>query len=310
MKLIYFVSSEFDYETVLYAGVGPRFARSFGWQTEPIRTIMDIPCDVGMIDGRLTESDIRQLDAFLAQSPAKRFPIFFRLSDPDMPTYTRESDLYGLRMKDRPGVHYVSLYDPEGPLLEFIKSLKRSSVVRLSYPYDFSREIDQSFAMRRRQVFLSGQQNSRLYPLRHSLRQARTSRWLARLAVTELPHPGYADIGRSRKHEIIHERYIEFAARFTHFFLCPSRYRVELMKYVECGYAGCVPIGEPPNSLKDALRHCMLPYTGRTSQLLKAIMANRNDMIERASEYRRIMRTLRDPVTLNAKLENQIRSVI
>jgi len=310
MKLMYFVSSGFDYGTVIYAGVGPRFAQPFGWPVAPIRTIMDAPCDVGLIDGRLTGDDLLQLDEFLSLSPARRFPVFFRLSDPDMPTYTRESDLYGLRKKDYPGVHYMSLYDPAGPLLEFTQSLKRSQVVRISYPYDLSREIDTAFCSRRRQVFLSGQQNKRLYPLRHTLHQARASRWLARLAVTELPHPGYADIGRPRKHEIVHERFIRHAAQFTHFFLCPSRYRVELMKYIECGYAGCVPIGEPPDSLKHELGHCLLPYTGRTTQLLKAVSADRHEMMERAGEYRRIMRRLRDPATLNAALEDQIRTVI
>lgn len=310
MNLIYFISSDFDYGTLLYAGVGPRFAQSFGWQIEPIHAIEDTPCDVGLIDGRLTGNDLKRLDAFLARDPAPRFPVFFRLSDPDMPTYTRASDRYGLDMKDRPGVHYMSLYDPAGPLLEFTKTLKRSRVVRLPYPYDASRELDLDLSARRRQVFLSGRQNRTLYPLRYSLHQERAARWLVRLAVTELPHPGYADTGTAFKHEIIHERFIEYAARYTHFFLCPSRYGVELMKYTECAYAGCVPIGEAPNSLKDELLRCLLPYKGRTSQLLKALMSDRVEMRARALEYRQIMRTLRDPAALATALADQIRNLL
>lgn len=310
MKLVYFVSSDFDYGTVLYAGVGPRFARPFGWRIEPIHSMENVTCDAGLIDGRLTGTDLKRLDAFLSRTREPRFPVFFRLSDPDMPTYTRPSDRYGLDMKDRPGVHYMSLYDPAGPLLDFTKSLKRSRVVRLPYPYDASREIHRNWSTRRRRVFLSGRQNSRLYPLRYVLHRKRAARWLVRMAVAELPHPGYADIGQTFRHEIIHERYIDYAARFTHFFLCPSRYSVELMKYVECAYAGCVPIGEPPHSLKPHLLPCLLPCTGRTSHLLSAIMAGREEMMARAAEYRRIMRTLRDPATLNSALQDQIRTLI
>jgi hypothetical protein len=310
MRIVYFISSNFRYETVIYSGIGPRFARSFGWPIEPISSIRDVTCDAGLIDGRLTEEDFGQIDAFLAASPQRAFPIFFRLSDPEMPICNHEEDRYVLRKKDLPGVHYVSIYDPEGPVLDFVRSLKRSRVVRLPYPYDVSKQIDRDFARRQRRVFLSGAQSRELYPLRHGLRRKRRWNPLARLAVSELPHPGYPDIGERQRHGFVHERYIDHAAGFTHFFLCPSRYRVELMKYVECGQAGCVPIGEPPNSLKEHVRHCFLSYSGRTMELLKAIAAGRREMAEMAAEYRRIMRALRDPARLNASLEDQIRAIL
>ncbi|MGA2800844.1 MAG: hypothetical protein ABSE97_00500 [Verrucomicrobiota bacterium] len=310
MKIVYFISSNFPYETVIYSGIGPRFARSFGWPTEPISSIRDVTCDVGLIDGRLMEGDFGQIDAFLAASPKRAFPIFFRLSDPEMPTCDHEWNSYVFRKKDLPGVHYVSIYDPEGSVLDFVRSLKRSRVVRLPYPYDASKQIDRDFALRKRRVFLSGAQSRKLYPLRHGLRRKRRWNPLARLAVSELRHPGYPDIGERQRHDVVHERYIDHAAGFTHFFLCPSRYRVELMKYIECGYAGCVPIGDPPNSLKDHVRHCFLSYSGRTMELLKAIAAGRREMMEMAAEYRRIMRAMRDPTKLNASLEDQIRAIL
>ncbi len=310
MKIAYFISSGFPYETVIYPGVGPRFGRSFGWSIEPISSIRDATCDVGIIDGRLTEEDFGHIDAFLAAPPRRNFPIFFRLSDPEMPTYDHQDDRYVFRKQDLPGVHYFSIYDPAGPVLDFVKSLKRSRVVRLPYPYDVSRQIDRDFDQRRRRVFLSGAKRRKLYPLRHSLHWK--SRWnpLAWLAVSKLRHPGYPDSGQPLRHGLVHERYIDHAAGFTHFFLCPSRYRVELMKYVECGYAGCVPIGEPPHSLAQHVRHCFLPYSGRTMELFRAISAASQEMREMAAEYRRIMRALRDPSALNAALEDQIRAIL
>ncbi len=310
MRIVYFISSNFQYEKVIYPGVGPRFAQSFGWPIKPISSIRDVTCDAGLIDGRLTEEDFGQIDAFLAASPKRAFPIFFRLSDPEMPTDDHEWNSYVLHKKDLPGVHYFSIYDPEGQVLDFVRSLKRSRVVHLPYPFDVSMQIDRDFARRKRRVFLSGAQFPELYPFRYCLHRKRRWNPLVRLAVSELQHPGYPDIAQPQKHAVIHERYIDHAAGFTHFFLCPSRYRVELMKYVECGYAGCVPIGEPPNSLKDHVRHCFLSYSGRTVELLKATASSRREMTEMAAEYRRIMRAIRDPSKLNASLEDQIRAIL
>jgi hypothetical protein len=310
MRIVYFISPKFRHETVLYSGVGPRFAQSFGWPIEPISSILDVTCDAGLIDDRLTEEDFGQIDAFLAGSSKRTFPILFRLSDPEMPTYEGAGVKYILRQKDLPGVHYFSIYDPEGPLLDFVRSLRCSRVVRLPYPYDASKQIDRDFALRKRRILLSGAQGRKLYPLRHGLRRKRRWNPLARLAVSELRHPGYPDIGNRQRHAIVHERYIEHAAGFTHFFLCPSRYRVELMKFVECGYAGCVPIGEPPTSLADHVRHCFLRYSGGTMELIKAISAGRREMTEMAAEYRRVMRAIRDPSTLNAALQEQILAIL
>ena len=310
VKIAYFISSKFQYEKVIYPGVGPRFAQSFGWPIESIGSLGDARCDAGIIDGRLTREDFEQIDTFLTSSAKGAFPIFFRLSDPEMPTYDHEDDRYVFLKKDLPGVHYFSLYDPEGPMLDFVRSLKRSHVVRLPYPYDVSRQIDRGFDQRKRRVFLSGAKRRKLYPLRHGLHRKRRWNPLARLVVSELRHPGYPDSGQRLKHAVVHERYIDHAAGFTHFFLCPSRYQVELMKYVECAYAGCVPIGEPPKSLAKHVRHCCLPYSGRTMELVRAISAGRREMVEMAAEYRRTMSALRDPFALNTGLEDQIRAIL
>ena len=97
MRVVYFISSKFRYETVIYSGVGPRFARSFGWPIEPISSIRDATCDAGLINGRLTEEDFGQIDAFLAAPPKMAFPIFFRLSDPEMPVRNHEEYGYVFR---------------------------------------------------------------------------------------------------------------------------------------------------------------------------------------------------------------------
>ena len=113
--------------------MGPRFAQSFGWPIEPISSIFNVTCDAGLIDGRLTDEDFGQIDAFLAASSKRTFPIFFRLSDPEMPTYEGAEDKYVFRQKDLPGVHYFSIYDPRARcwILSGRLSVRESSASRI-----------------------------------------------------------------------------------------------------------------------------------------------------------------------------------
>jgi hypothetical protein len=307
VRIVYFVSPTFDFGTVIYPGVGPRYAQSFGWPTAPIDALSRTPCDVAVIDNRLTDADRAHLDRELAV-PERSFPVFFKLSDPDAPNYRDEATRYIFRQRDAPGIHYLSIYDPEGPLHDFVASLRRSKVLRLPFPYDASREIERDFASRRRRVLLSGAQSRECYPLRYALHRRRRFDPLLRLAVSELPHPGYADIGQRLRHNLVFEAFVEHAAKFSHFFLCPSRYRVELMKYVECAYAGSVPIGELPKSLAGELRDGFIVYSGRARDLIKALAADPREMAERAASYRAVMRKLRDPATLLSTFEARIRA--
>jgi hypothetical protein len=309
MNIVYFLSPRHPYETVIYSGVGPRYAQIFGWPTASLETIAKADCDIGIIDNRLMNTDLDLIDVFLAQRQ-RRFPIFFKLSDPDMPTYREEVTRYIFRQANVPGVHYISIYDPEGPLQDFMATLSRSHVLRLPFPYDAKQEVECEFDDRRRAVFLSGSADPRpLYPLRSRLRRQIWVNPLLRLVVTDLPHPGYPERGEAPRHDLVFERFVRRAAQYSHFFLCPTRYRSELMKFVECAYAGCVPIGEAPNSLKDHVGRCFISYSGHPMQLFKSVMSTRGEMQARAAEYRSIVRTLRDPARLVASFKEQILDV-
>jgi len=309
LKIIYFLSPRYPYETVIYPGVGPLYAKSFGWPTANIDRLWEVECDIGIVDNRLMEADFETIDAFLADS-ARRFPLFFKLSDPDMPAYADKTTRYTLAKKDVAGAHYISIYNPAGPLKEFMASMKRSRMVRLPFPYDRSREIDRDFDGKKRGVFLSGANHPELYPMRALLHRQRTVNPLLRFAVPVLRHPGYPENGKEPLHDIMFGRFVEYAARFSHFFLCGTRYRVELMKYVECAYAGCVPFGEAPAALRDITSDCFVAYSGRSMQLVKEILSDKQAMQERAAEYRRVMRAERDPQRLNDELRRQVAAVL
>lgn len=309
LRIVYFHSDTHAYDKAIYPGVGPAFARPFSWESRPISRIGEGDCDCAIVDNRLEPGDIEQLTRHLALPPSSRPPLFFRISDPDMPATTNPCTRFIFDCADHPGVHYATTYDPEGPVLAFTRPLRVSRVVGLPYAYDSSREIDIPLAGRRRRIFLSGSNSRTLYPLRYALRRSRSRLPWLRLVIVDLNHPGYPEDGQPPRHGITHARFVSFAAQFTHFFLCGARYNVELMKYVECAYAGCVPVGVPATSLSATAGQYFRPYTARGFDLLRDVCQAMPTLEERAAGYRAAMRELRAPARIVRDLVAEIRSI-
>lgn len=307
MKIVYFISSTHPYERAIYPGVGPLLARAFDWPVAFISDIGETQFDVAIVDNRLERGDVPALEKYLARPAKFRAPILFRLSDPEMPKSSNENVRFIFEQADKPNVHFATVYQPEGALLKFAQSLRSSVLVDLPYPYDETRELDAEFAGRKRAIFLSGASGKRVYPLRHQLRRQRRWNPFLRARVFDLPHPGYPDTSSETRHGFTHDRYIGLAATFTHFFLCPSIYEIELMKFLECAYAGCVPIGRCAKTLATEIGACVTPYSGNSRHIAKELSAPMDELSYRAMEYRRIMKNLRAPHTIIAKLEEQIR---
>ncbi len=309
LRIIYFHSDTHPYEKAIYPGVGPAFARPLSWQARPISRIDEGDCDCAVVDNRLEPGDVEMLKRHLVVAASSRPPLFFRISDPDMPQAANPCVRFIFECADHPGVHYATTYDPEGPFLTFVRTLKASRVVHLPYPYDSSREVEIPLAVRRRKVLLSGSNSKTLYPLRHALRRKRSRFPWLRPLIFELKHPGYPEEGKPPRHDITHARFVDFAARFTHFFLCGTRYNVELMKYVECAYAGCVPVGVPATSLNAAVGHFFLPYAARAFDLLRDVSQPIKALEERATGYRAAMRELRSPPRIIGDFCAEVRSM-
>jgi hypothetical protein len=310
MKIVYFVSSTHPYERAIYPGVGPLLARSFDWPTAFISDIGETQFDVGIVDNRLEKGDVTALEKYLARDAKLRSPILFRISDPDMPRSTNGNIRFIFQQADKPSVHYATVYQPEGALLEFAHSLRSSVLVDLPYPYDKTRELDLDVAYRKRAVFLSGAAGKRVYPLRQLLRRQRHWNICLRSRIFDLTHPGYPEHSSEPRHEFTHERYVTLASRFTHFFLCPSIYEIELMKFLECAYAGCVPFGQCAKTLTAYMGVCFISYSGRSQDIAKELTAPLDELRYRAMEYRKIMWTIRAPQTILARLKEQIRHSI
>jgi hypothetical protein len=310
LRVIYFHSDTHPYDKAIYPGVGPAFARPLGWEARPISGMDGGDFDTGVVDNRLEQADVARLRRYL-EYPAKcRRPIFFRISDPDMPDTLNPSVRFIFDCADLPGVHYATTYDPEGPFLAFTRRLKASGVARLPFAYDSSREIDAPLRGRSRRLFLSGANSRELYPVRYALRRRRRWSPLLRHLIHDLEHPGYPEQGKPQRHDITHDRFVALAARFTHFLLCGTRFNVELMKYVECAYAGSVPVGVPANSLSAAAKRCFRPYTVRSRDLVSDLREPILGLEERAAAYRDAMRELRSPSRIVGEFVAQASAIV
>ena len=310
LRVIYFHSDTHPYDKAIYPGVGPAFARPLGWEARPISGMDGGDFDTGVVDNRLEQADVARLRRYL-EYPAKcRRPIFFRISDPDMPDTANPNVRFIFDCADLPGVHYATTYDPEGPFLAFTRRLKASGVARLPFAYDSSREIDAPLRGRSRRLFLSGANSRELYPVRYALRRRRRWSPLLRHLIHDLEHPGYPEQGKPQRHDITHDRFVALAARFTHFLLCGTRFNVELMKYVECAYAGSVPVGVPANSLSAAAKRCFRPYTVRSRDLVSDLREPILGLEERAAAYRDAMRELRSPSRIVGEFVAQASAIV
>lgn len=309
MKKTFFVSRTYPFHLGIYPGAGPEFGHAYGWEVRTVDELASVTCDAGIVENRLLDPDLEHLERFLTARSRPPFPLLFKISDPDMPRSNRSGVRYILEKRDAPGIHYLSVYEPAGPARDFFGSLRSSRVVQAPYPYDVRREVDRPLDSRARRVFLSGARSRRLYPFRESMFRRFSFNPVARCVMARLPHPGYPP-GTRRVHDIVREQFVAYAARYTHFFLDPSRYGVELMKYTECAYAGSVPIGALPASLAPAVARWFVQSGCRTRDLVRAVRAPLDEMVTLAGAYRRAVRTARDPRRLDASVDEQLATIL
>lgn len=300
MRIVYFTASQFDYGKVIYPGVGARFGNALGWEVASVAQLAGTEFDTAVVDPRVQPEDIPYLEDYLSRPAARRAPLFFKITDPETPLSKNPAQRYTFEQADRAGVHYATAYEPAGPLQEFFEGLSVSIVAPLPFPYDTQREIDIPMDGRKRKVLLTGEQWRRIYPLRH--KALMTWKWnpLGRLAMDVLRHPGYPDAGTKPTHNITHDRFVAKLGEYKLALMCPSVFGVELMKYVECAYAGCVPIGEAPRSISEEVCDSIVNWKGGGAALLKAASMDDAEASQRAMAYRSAMKRLREPGRVTA----------
>jgi len=176
---------------------------------------------------------------------------------------------------------------------------KQPKLLTLPYPYTIESEQPlraETFNKRLDKAIISGSTGRRKYPARARLH---LRRWISkryRSGFDVLEHPGYPDIGEPLKHRHLFGDFVRYLAGYKYCFLCPSRADLEFLKFTECAYAGCVPVGVAASSMPREARELFLSEKSFLDSLRSQPAAKRNrDHFERAQAYRQLMSACRRP---------------
>lgn len=248
MTIQYILSAEIEYDKLICADAGPAYAANMGWSWDTINNIEEYNVDVLIIDNRLSPSECESCAAYIDVNRG----VFFGLCVTDPGEYNYYHWYYNFLAATAkyPNTFVIAKYHATG-LLSIIQSAYGSHrYIALGYPYDEKKEINR--AARKRKLIFTGAVSD-VYPeRRHFLKRFKCSPLFFLIDV--LGHPGYADIGQQRKHNFVGDDFIRLLSGYMFMYVSGSRYRVELLKYNECAYAGALPVGTPPEIYPDEIK--------------------------------------------------------
>jgi len=307
MKKIYLLSDNFDYSKMITYDAGPGYANNMNWAHDSLRNIHSYIENVNIIDTRLSEGECAGLEKFINTNKDTIFVL--TVTDPDR-EHCIDHWYYDFlsRVKYYKNVFFLSKYIPTEFVKDLDDSTNKEKVVFIPYPFVDRYHISNNLSNRRKKIIVSGSTEQYLYPHRykfyHHVRKS-INPWL-RSKVAILQHPDYPDIGRRLKHHIIGSKYVEYLSRFMFMLIAPSKYELELLKYTECAYARCVPLGMVPKSFSEEVnKFFLLIDFENINRSIKSIfsipVSELNDL---ANGYYLALSKERNPDLLNRKLED------
>ncbi|WP_035992814.1 hypothetical protein [Leptolyngbya sp. KIOST-1] len=307
MKLIehkiYIVPLQFDSSKLITRATGLKYASDMTWDCDTIDHLDRHTDKLNIIDCRITEAECEFLENYISQH--KTTPFMLTIADP-YESKCKDHWYYKMlfRVKNMPNVTFLTKYLPAEIVKTLQDSIPEDKMVFIPYPFVDSYSSSSNFKHRRKKVIFSGSIGS-IYPYRCRFRRRVKLNPLLWSKVTFLEHPGYADIGENLKHQVIGEAYIDLLSNYRFMFVSPSRCGLEFMKYRECAYARCVPIGKAPDSFSEAMSSAFLHLDfDRIYQSLQKCFSIPVDELEaRSKSYYEAFAAERNPEILNKKLD-------
>lgn len=268
------------------------YAQSVGFVQIPFEQCMYheySPSDIVIIDYCWVYDNIEQIDYLInvhQQLVRKGIPCFFRLVD-DNPTKYNNLDWRLLQYLMSGEYHIVAPYD-----IIYLGWLKPYVV---PYHYDLTKEHPIRAEGRSDRIILSGLINKVFYPYRTdiALRYNPTKHH-----IDHLGHPGYSGRCWNDNGMVLGDDYLDTLAQYK-FMLITADDGSEVLKFIECAEAGCVPIGLFPDSIKKLMKPWMveLLHEDTPDRLLSKIEVNFDHYVDKyeelAIEYRRIIKEYR-----------------
>lgn len=313
MQLRFITGENATLANLMCRDAGPEYAKSLLLPCSGISSLREPASgDALIIDSNLTTGEVGIVQEVIERQQS---PVLLKVVDPYWVrgNYGRHKSAYAALVETHCRVPNVAILSPYQPS-EWLKMVvEKFNPKLLVLPYPYVAEAEQpleltSFSARLDRALLSGALSGRKYPRRARVYRLRYLMPRYRRNFDLLEHPGYPNIGEARRHNLIFDEFVKFISGYKYFFVCPSRADLEFLKYTECAYAGCVPVGAPATSLPAAAQQLVL----ETSRFLKSMRqpaASRNSgHFEAALEYRAIMSNSRNSAVIRARLESFVQS--
>lgn len=298
--IYYAISNTFQYDKIICWDAGPDYALSMGWEVIKINEIANLQdSEVVVIDNRIEETECENLLKVVEKLINRSF--FFKIVDPYFENcYCHYYCLLLVKASHYQNTRFISPYHPTefSKLIYNLVGAKR--FITIPYPYNQEREVSLNKKKRESRIIISGAQNKHIYPYRHAV-WLKTRRHLTRVFTKVLRHPGYPDMGAMPAHDLTGIKYIQYLSGFKLMLVSPSRAGLEFLKYNECAYAGCLPVGIPPDTYPEQIKELFFYVDpGKlTTSLLRLLILPDKQIQERVQAFRNFLRQTRSPEVLN-----------
>lgn len=308
MNILYMISNELDYSKLICHDAGPGYAKTMKWKWSKIS---EVECydnkTVYIIDNRISARECKVVGRNIVNHPKIRF--LLKIVDPYYENASHYYYLWIASLLHLDNVYLFSIYEPKELTLILSRKFK-NKIAYIPYPYNSVKEVPlERLASRLNKIIVTGSINPVIYPSRSEI-WIKTRRSLARTFFPVLKHPGYAEIGKGNfDHQYIGDAFVQYLSRYKAMLICPTRAGVELLKFHECAYAGCLPTGEPPSSFPANIKQ--LFYTIKSDSIFSSSIKlflkwNIKDHIRTVEMYREFLRKERNVDNLNNSLLTQL----
>jgi hypothetical protein len=314
MQLRFVCGENATYASLISSDHGAPYAKSLRLPCCGVSTLSEPAAarEAVIIDDNLTGDEARLVRKFVERQET---PVLLKVVDPYWVrgNHGRRKTTYSALIETHcrlPNVAILSPYEPS-EWLKMVVDKFHPKLLVLPYPYvaEAERPLDfEGFSARLDRAVLTGALSGRKYPRRAMVRRLRHILPGYRRNFDLLPHPGYPNLGEPLRHNLIFDNFVKFIGGYKYFFVDPSRADLEFLKYTECAYAGCVPVGQPAASLPAAARRLVVE-TSKFLKLMREPAAVRDPVhFEAALAYRAIMAESRKSADLRLRLEDFVQS--
>ena len=313
MQLRFITGENATLASLMCRDAGPEYAKSLLLACAGVSSLRESASgDALLIDNNLTAGEVAIVQEVIERQQA---PVLLKVVDPYWVrgNYGRHKSAYAALVETHCRMTNVAILSPYQPS-EWLKMVvEKFNPKLLVLPYPYVAEAEQpleltSFSARLDRALLSGALSGRKYPRRARVYRLRYLMPRYRRNFDLLEHPGYPNIGEARRHNLIFDDFVRFISGYKYFFVDPSRADLEFLKYTECAYAGCLPVGTPATSLPAAAQQLVLE-TSRFLRSMRQPAASRNSgHFEAALAYRAIMSKSRNSGEIRARLESFVQS--